>query len=591
MSSDANTYFNRPAYTSPKYVNGDTIAFLDDSSGTPQVKLYKVTDGQIKSVTDYSEGIISLDASTSTETLMFGVDEGGNERQQLYTQSLSDQQPTRITHDDSAFFEPGGLSSDGKSVLYRTNTRDQSTFDIGVTNIDGKSSEFWVLDGGQILPHDLGEPGALVIQAKSNGADNLLLAKEAGNVDNLTADLEDHRIYSAKFDPFGTKVWVLSELDREFAGLYSYDLATREFSLYFETDWDVEWVSPAPDGKYLAISVNENGYSVPYILSSSDRTDARALETPAGVVDGFSWAPDSQTVVFGLATSEQPSRIYQSGLDGQTRVLVAAAESQAPATVPAEPVEFTSFDGRKIPGYLFLPEGEGPHPALIEIHGGPESQRRPDYTSVGAAIQYFVSKGIAVLALNIRGSIGYGRVYRHLDDKGKRLDALKDVEAAATWLGGRDDIDPKRLTVYGISYGGFMTLSALTRLPHLWAAGAEMVGMAHLETFLERTGAWRRKNREAEYGTLESDREMLREVSPLPLVHQIAAPLLVLHGRNDARVPLFESEQIVDAVREQGVPAELIVYDDEGHVFGKRKNLVDAYTRIGDFLDEHLGLS
>lgn len=584
----AESYFNRTSYSTPKYVSDDSIAFLDDSSGTPQVKLYRMNGDELETVTDYSEGIISLDASTKTETIMFGIDEGGDERQQLYTVALSELQPTRITHDDGAFFEPGGLSSDGKSVVYRTNTRDEATFDIGVTDIEGKSSEFWLKDGGQILPQVLGAPGALVIQSKSNGADDLLLVNGGTEPDNLTNQLDDHRIYSAVVDPSGGKVWVLSELGRECAGLFSYDLGSREFSLYFSADWEVELVTVSPDGKNLAISVNENGYSIPYILSATDPEDIRALNVPAGVVDGFSWAPDSQSAVFGVATSEQPSRIYQADLDGQTRVLLAAEESQSPETVKAKPVEFTSFDGRKIPGYLFLPEGEGPHPALIEIHGGPESQRRPDYSSVGAAIQYFVSKGIAVLALNIRGSIGYGHEYRHLDDKGKRLDALKDVEAAANWLGSRDDIDANRLSVYGISYGGFMTLTALTRLPQLWAAGAEMVGMAHLETFLERTGAWRRKHREGEYGSLESDREMLREVSPLPLVDQITAPLLVLHGRNDARVPLFESEQIVDAVSQGGVPVELVVYDDEGHVFGKRKNLVDAYTRIGDFLAEHL---
>lgn len=586
----AESFFNRTSYSTPKFVNDSTIAFLDDSSGTPQLSLFRIEEREIKTVTTYSEGILSLSASIATETIMFGIDQNGDERQQLYTLSPEDLNPLRITHDSTAFFEPGGLSDDGKHAVYRTNTRDESTFDIGVTDIQGKASNYWLKDGGQILPQVLGEAGALVIKSKSSGADNLLLLNDGVEPDNLSASLEDHRIYSAVFDPSGNKAWVLSELGRECAGLFSYDLASRQFSLHFSADWEVELVAVSPEGNHLAISVNENGYSVPYMLSTSDPKDVREIDVPAGVIDGFSWAPDSQSVVFGLATSENPSRVYRANLHGKTDVLIAAEELVAPSTVPANPIEFISFDGRSIPGYLFLPEGEGPHPALVEIHGGPESQRRPDYSSVGAAIQYFVSQGIAVLALNIRGSIGYGQEYRHLDDKDKRLDALKDVKAAANWLANRDDVDENRLSVFGISYGGFMTLSALTRLPSLWAAGAEMVGMAHLETFLERTGVWRRKHREGEYGSLETDRETLREVSPLPLVDQITAPLLVLHGRNDARVPLYESEQIVEAVFERGVPVDLVVYDDEGHIFGKRKNLIDAYTRIHDFLKMHMNI-
>lgn len=589
--SGADAYFNRTSHSMPRYVNSNTIAFLDDSSGTNQLHLHHLDSGEVNVVTNYSEGILSLDASVATESILFGIDQNGDERQQLYALSLSDLQPKRITHDDGAFFEPGGFSQDGSRVIYRSNTRDESIFDVAVCDIEGGDAAIWFENGGQVLPQDLASPGALVIRSRTNGADDLYLATSSEAPVNLTSGLEDHRVYAAVFDPALEKAWVLSELDREVAGLYQLDLETGTFNLYFEADWEVEQVAVSPDGAYLVISINENGYSVPFILSASDPSDKRSIQVPEGVINGFSWSPDSQTVAIGVATAETPSHVYSSDLQGNTRPLIAAQEQGPPQTVTPESIKYTTFDGREIPAYLYLPAGEGPHPALVEIHGGPESQRRPEYGSTGASIQYLVSRGIAVLALNIRGSIGYGREYRHLDDTHKRLDALKDVEYAASWLKQHERIDGDRLAVFGISYGGYMTLSAVTRLPDTWAVAAEMVGMAHLETFLERTGAWRRKHREAEYGSLETDREMLRAVSPLPLVDQIKAPLLVLHGRNDARVPLFESEQIVEAVSKRGVPIDLVIYDDEGHIFTKRKNLVDAYERIADFVAEHLGLA
>ncbi len=275
-------------------------------------------------------------------------------------------------------------------------------------------------------------------------------------------------------------------------------------------------------------------------------------------------------------------------LDGNARIIAQGPATESLAAVSPEAVSYQTWDGREVPAFFFRPSTDGPFPVLVEIHGGPESQRRLDWTTNGPSLQYIVSLGIGVLALNVRGSTGYGKEYAHLDDREKRLDAVKDVEYAVRWLRERDDVHPDRIAVYGISYGGFMTLSCLTRLPELWAAGVEMVGMAHLGTFLERTGPWRRTHREGEYGSLENDREMLEEVSPLPLVDQIAAPLLVFHGRQDARVPLFESEQIVEAVQRRGLDVELQVYDDEGHIFSKRPNLIDAYGRMGTFLTRHL---
>ena len=592
--SDANTfqtnaekYFTRTSSSDPVFIGPDRIALLCDESGTKQLAVLTISTGDIVNLTNYHEGLISLLGTSASGRIVFGMDSGGNERQQLYVLDSAKDQPFRVTHSDSAFYEPGALSDSGDAVIFRTNERDEGTFDIKVLDIDTGKSDMWLENGGQVTAVDLLGNRALVIRNNGNMDSDLLLV-HANEAPKILIDHQDEQwLYGARFDRHSNSIWLLSNIDRQFVALLYLDMDSGERHTVYEADWDIEHFAVSPDGQTIALSVNEAGYSRPVLLSTGDNSDVVSIHTPDGVIDRFSWSPDSSSVAFGISTPESPSGIMLADLSGQTR-LITGDEAIAPLTVKPESVSYETWDGRQVPAFLYRPRGAGPFPVLVEIHGGPEGQRRPDYGSNGASIQYITSLGIAVLALNVRGSTGYGKEYCHLDDKGKRLDALKDVEAAVKWLRERDDVIANKIAVYGISYGGFMTLSSLVRYPELWAAGVEMVGMAHLATFLERTGPWRRKHREHEYGSLEHDRVMLDSVSPLPLVDRISAPLMVFHGRQDARVPFYESEQIVAAVEKRGLDVVFRVYEDEGHVFNKRPNLIDAFGLIGEFLTRHL---
>ena len=217
---------------------------------------------------------------------------------------------------------------------------------------------------------------------------------------------------------------------------------------------------------------------------------------------------------------------------------------------------------------------------VIDIHGGPESQERPVWNPLA---QWFVSNGYAVAAPNVRGSTGYGRRYEHLDDVRLRLDSVRDVVALHEWLGA-----DRPAVLWGGSYGGYMVLAGLAFHPDRWAAGVDIVGISSLVTFLENTSPYRRAFREREYGFLERDREFLESVSPLAHVDAIRAPLFVIHGANDPRVPLSEAEQLHASLTERGVPCELLVYADEGHGLKKLKNRLDAYPRAIEFLERVL---
>ncbi|MFT4932055.1 MAG: dipeptidyl aminopeptidase/acylaminoacyl peptidase, partial [Natronomonas sp.] len=265
-----------------------------------------------------------------------------------------------------------------------------------------------------------------------------------------------------------------------------------------------------------------------------------------------------------------------------------AATAGIPRETFVEPqlIHYETFDGRSIPAFFSLPRDvDGEVPVVVDIHGGPESQRRPSFNPVK---QYFLNRGYAYFEPNVRGSTGYGRAYTHLDDVEKRMDSVRDLRAGVEWLHDRDAVDPDRIAAMGGSYGGFMVLAALTEYPDLWAAGIDIVGIANFVTFLENTGDWRRELREAEYGSLEEDREFLESISPINHVGKIEAPLFVLHGANDPRVPLGEAEQIVEELEDRGVPVRKLVFEDEGHGFAKLENRIEAYRAVVGFLDEHV---
>jgi dipeptidyl aminopeptidase/acylaminoacyl peptidase len=240
--------------------------------------------------------------------------------------------------------------------------------------------------------------------------------------------------------------------------------------------------------------------------------------------------------------------------------------------------------------FLFTPPGDGPFPVVVAVHGGPESQLRPNFGPSFAPItQHLLSRGYAVAAPNVRGSTGYGKRYEHLDDIRLRLDSVRDLASLHGWLAARPEIDGSRAVVYGRSYGGYMVLAALAFQPEIWAAGVEAVGISNLKTFLENTSDYRRAAREREYGSLKDDVDFLIEASPATHVDAIRAPLFIQHGENDPRVPVSESRHIHRVLTEKGIRCELVVYPDEGHTIEKLPNRIDMFTRAVAFLDEVLG--
>ncbi|MEO7000447.1 MAG: S9 family peptidase [Ktedonobacterales bacterium] len=599
-------YLNVRAAYGPSFApDGSRLSFLTDITGVAEV--WNV-DAQAQrpqwpeQLTFRGERVAGAVYSPTAETLLMSGDIGGDERTQLFRLSGDGAQLDRLTNRLETIYQFGGWSPDGQRITYTSNERDPRYADVYERDLAGGEPRL-------LLQHDSANTSAgyspdgryiLVARHETNTRHRLLLIDtQTGATRALTpAVTEGPATYQNPcWAADGKGLYVLSNAGRQFLSLAYFDLATDELRYLRETPWDVDDLALTEDGARLALVTNEDGYSRLELFDIRQGWEQRRpLPTPtlpAGVIAEATWSRDGTRLAFTLYAAADATDIWvwDMGAERLTRA-TRSATGGIPASSFVTPtlVHYPTFDGRQIPAFLYLPEGVSAEqqpqlPVVLYVHGGPEGQFRPTFNGV---IQYLVARGYGVLAPNVRGSSGYGHDYMSLDDVRLRMDSVADLRSAALWLAEQGIADARRIAVMGGSYGGFMVLAALTTYPDLWAVGVDIVGIANFVTFLENTGPWRRKLREPEYGSLENDRDFLEQISPIRSVDRIQAPLFVVHGANDPRVPVGEAEQIVAALRSRNVPVEYLRFEDEGHGLIKRANRLFAYPAIARFLDRHM---
>jgi dipeptidyl aminopeptidase/acylaminoacyl peptidase len=358
--------------------------------------------------------------------------------------------------------------------------------------------------------------------------------------------------------------------------------------------WDVEHALLSQDRRTLAWTVNEGGYSRFFARDLETGLDLEVPDLPRGHCLHFAISGDGRRLAAVIGTGTRPYDVYVADLKSATvtRVTESALGGIPEADlVDPELVSYPTFDGGQVPAWLYRPRNvSGRIPVLLSIHGGPEAQERGTGASTLPFYQYLLSRGVGVLAPNIRGSTGYGKSYQkqiHRDWGGAEL---RDIEHAALYLRSLPWVDRDRLAVYGGSFGGFATLSAMTRLPDYWACGVDLVGPANLVTFVRAVPPFWRRSMKAWVGDPDEDAEMLMQRSPITYAEGLRAPLLVIQGAQDPRVVKSESDQMVERLRALGRTVEYRVFEDEGHGLTKRRNQLAAYRMIGDFLCRHLGV-
>ncbi|MFC7020006.1 MULTISPECIES: S9 family peptidase [Haloarcula] len=595
---DLERYLNvRSAYGASVSADG-TLSFLLDTTGVGQVWTLEEPRGWPEQRTFFDEPVGFVDYAPQRDELVFGMDEGGNERAQLYRLD-SENRITNLTAHPEAKHRWGGWRHDGEAFAFASNRRDEAVFDVYVQGRDvtGTDAELihegdgWLSVGGW-SPDD---SHLVVSEAHSSFDQDLyVLDVERGDLTHLTPHEGTVRYLSASWGPEGDGLYLVTDHDSDRLYLARLDLDGTLEPVREDSQWNIDGVALDQATGRITVSRNVDGYNE---LTVGELTGPTTIDSfpipdlPGGLAGGVAWGPDADRFAVSVTGRTVNTNLFVVETEtGATERWTAASTAGIPRETFVEPavVRFESFDGREIPALFSLPDGageDGDTPVIVDIHGGPESQRRPSFAGL---TQYFLSRGYAVFEPNVRGSTGYGTAYTHLDDVEKRMDSVKDLRAGVDWLHAHPAVDDDRIVAMGGSYGGFMVLAALTEYPDLWAAGVDVVGIANFVTFLENTGEWRRELREAEYGSLEDDREFLESISPLNNADRIAAPLFVLHGANDPRVPVGEAEQIAAEVESHGVPVERLIFENEGHGISKRENRIEAYSRVVEFLDEHV---
>jgi dipeptidyl aminopeptidase/acylaminoacyl peptidase len=584
------------------------------SNLTGTFQLYELAGGALRRLTDFEEPVSGRYLPGRRQGVL-SMDVGGSERHQLYRFDL-DEPPggdtsrlEALTGDAGFVHDLVGVADDGRLIAYVCNRRNGVDFDVWTLDLDTGEDRCVYAEGGWCQEASGFSPGGRWLSVTRPGSrpldrDLLLLDLRTGGVSVVLEHPDEAAIV-------GTAVWsgddamfLSSNVGRDLSAIARYDLGSGRGEVVVERPYDLECYGSA-DGRRLLVVGNDAGTCRAEVFSVADGgslTGATDVPLPGAGVISFSLltpppllARDGDRVTYTYSSPSVPGDVWSwETRSGVLRRLTTSPGPPAPAgSMLIEPTrhEVTSFDGEQVPVFLYRPEagsaggGGEALPAVLFIHGGPEAQSVAAFNPV---VQGLVGAGYGVVVPNVRGSTGYGRRYAALDDTTRRLDSVADLAAIHDWLPSAG-LDPTRAALWGGSYGGYMVLAGCAFQPERWAAGVDVVGISDLVTFLENTSAYRRSHREHEYGSLATDRAFLESASPLRAVADMRAPLFVIHGANDPRVPLSEAEQLVASLRRRGIPCELVVYEDEGHGLQKLSNQLDAYPRAFEFLGGVLG--
>ncbi len=534
------------------------------------------------------------------EFFVFSKDTGGNEFFQGYRYDLANGNITLLT--DGKSRNTGGVwSNSGQWLLYGSTRRNGKDVDLYVINPADPKSDKALLQlegGGWVAAHWSPDDLQIILGEfiSANESYLWLVNASTGEKTLLTPKGGAEKIAygGGQFSKDGKGIYVTTDRDSEFQRLAYVDLATKQHK--FLTDhikWDVDEFDISPDGKILAFVTNEDGIARLHMLDTTTGKEKPVAKLPIGQIFGIDWHENGTDLGFTLVSARSTSDVYS--LDVKTGNVDRWTFSETGGLNTekfSEPelVRWKTFDDKMISGFLYLPPAKfkGPRPVVINIHGGPEGQARPDF--LGRNNYFLDEMGVVIIFPNIRGSSGYGKTFLKLDNGFLREDSYKDINALIDWIKTRPELDADRIMVTGGSYGGHMTLAVATNYNDRIRSALSVVGPSNLVTFLKNTQDYRRDLRRVEYGDERDPKmaEFLEKTAPLNNVQKIKKPLFVVQGKNDPRVPASESEQMVAAVRKNGTPVWYLMAKDEGHGFAMKKNVDFQFYATIMFMQEHL---
>ncbi|MCA6074705.1 S9 family peptidase [Fulvivirga sedimenti] len=579
------------------------ILINSNKSGVFNAYEISIETGEITQVTSSEDNaIFGQSYFPEDDRIIYSSDQGGNELTQVFIRE-PDGSTLTLTPDSTAKSMFGGWSHDRQKFYLVSNKRDPRFFDMYQVNVDeigednvSQSSIIYENVKG-LDPSSISDDGryiALVETITTNNSNMYLLDTESGETRLLSEHEGDVQYQPQYFSSDGSELIYLTDEDNEFMYLKSYNLKDGSTSVIQKADWDIWYSYLSHGGTYRVTAINEDARTKMEILNTKTGKLVELPDLPEGDLTSVNISESEKYMTFYASNSKSPNNLYLYNFEtGELKKLTDTMnqEINPDNLVSGEVIRYKSFDGMEIPALLYKPKtasAENKVPALLWIHGGPGGQTRLNYS---ASLQYLVNHGYAVLAVNNRGSSGYGKSFFKADDRKHGQDDLQDCVESKKFLAQLDYINADKIGILGGSYGGYMVMAALAFAPEEFEVGVNYFGVTNWLRTLKSIPPWWTSFKEALYtemGDPVADSVMLYNKSPLFHTENITKPFIVLQGSNDPRVLQVESDEIVEAARANGVPVEYVIFDDEGHGFLKKENNIEASQKVLEFLDTYL---
>jgi len=572
------------------------LLITSNVSGIYNVYTIPATGGEYTAVTNSdTSSVYGLSFFPDDERILFDMDNNGDEVFHIYMKDL-DGNIKELTPDKEARAVFYGWAYDKKSFFYGYNKRNPRFMDIYQMDIENFESKLiYQNDEGYSFGGISNDQKYLAFMKSINTNDRDLFIFHLENQELTKINKEQSGNSPQDFSLDSKYLYYTTDIGSEFSYLVKYNIETKEAEKVLEKEWDVAYAYLSYGGKYMVSLSNEDGKNV---VEVKNMQTGKIMDFPkfeAGDLSGVGISRDETKMVFYVASSSTPANLYIYDIESKEHLQltdVLNKEINKDDMVTAEVVRFKSFDELEIPAIYFLPHqasADNPVPALVWVHGGPGGQSRQSYFPL---LQYLVNNGYAVLAVNNRGSSGYGKTFFQMDDQNHGDKDLKDCVAGKDWLKTIPEIDPEKIGIIGGSYGGFMVMAALTFAPEEFDVGVNIFGVTNWIRTTRNIPPWWESFKEALYKEMgdpfTNDSVRLYNISPLFHAQNVVKPLMVLQGANDPRVLQVESDEMVEAVKANNVPVEYVLFEDEGHGFVKKENEIEGYGKILAFLDNYL---
>ncbi|WP_461637797.1 alpha/beta hydrolase family protein [Labilibaculum euxinus] len=585
--------------------SGDGSKLLVSSNETGIYNLFEIpVDGSpAKQLTNSEkESFFGLAYFPNSDKVLLSYDQGGNENNHIYMRDV-DGTITDLTPFEGARAGFWGWDRDEKSFYYQSNKRNPKFMDLYQLSLESiEKGDFTAKllyennDGLDVASKSKDNRYLALTQSiTTNNNEMYLYDRKSGKKMHISEHSGDATYNPQFFSLDGKYLYYLSNEDSDFVYLNKYDIESGEKEMVFKADWDVWYAYDSYNEKYRIIGINEDGKTNVKMIDLATNEEVKLPEIKGGDIKSVGLTKDENRVRLVAGTSVSPNNIYVFELgDTEAKKLTETLNPEIdPANlVEAKVIRYESFDGVQIPAIYYQPKiaaTDRKVPAMVWVHGGPGGQSRVSYFSL---IQFMVNHGYAVLAVNNRGSSGYGKKFYAMDDKKHGDEDLKDCIWGKKFLASTGVVDESKIGIIGGSYGGYMTMAALTFAPEEFEVGVNIFGVTNWLRTLKSIPPYWESFRNALYAEIGDpttiDSVALYNKSPLFFADKVTKPLMVLQGANDVRVLKAESDEIVEAVKKNGVPVEYIVFDDEGHGFRKKENEIKGYGQVVVFLDKYL---